>query len=71
MLAIVVRGATGVTVFTRIPTGRSTYLWRCSRGDLDEQPPADANAMVNALIALQQHAVTHGGATQQVVELTL
>lgn len=69
MLAIVVRGATGVTVYTRVPTGKSTFLWRCSRNDLDVQPPVDANAMLTALTQLQQHAVTHGGATQQVVEL--
>jgi len=71
MLVLAMRGASGVTGFVR--TGRALSRgadWICVGVDRNVFPrPQSIDEVVPVMSALVQHAATHVGAIQQVVEL--
>lgn len=69
MLCIVVRGATGVLVWQRVPTGPRTYRWVCARDKFVVAQPLTALQAEQSLAALASHSVGLVGAISQVVQL--
>lgn len=69
MPCIVVRCANGVVVWVRVPTGRHTARWQCTRDGFSVQAPSDPAGIEAVLQALAMHSVSLSGAILQVVQL--
>lgn len=71
MLILVMRGSSGVTGFVRNadPLNRS-HTWQCVGIDRSHfARPMTIDEVVPAMSALVQHAATHVGPIQQVIEI--
>jgi hypothetical protein len=69
MKAIVVRGANGVAVFTRVQFTLTRGVWQCSRDQFQQDVPSIPSDVVAFLQGVATHAQSHVGAISQVVEL--
>jgi hypothetical protein len=71
MKVIVVRGATGVCIWTRRLKGAFAWDWLCTRDQLVVPGPDDSIGAEACAISIAQHSAGLVGAIAQVVELDL